>query len=127
MGASRPYVIRKLIRSLKKGSDNSGLVGTILMDLSKAYNCLPHDLSIAKLEAYGLDKPSLNLVNGYLRFWKQREKIGSSYSDWANATRLFDIFINDIFLFIEILIYTNLLMITHCSLVEIISQWFCKK
>ena len=44
------------------------------MDLSNAYDCLPHDLLIAKLEAYGLDKPSLNLVNDYLRFRKQRKK-----------------------------------------------------
>ena len=50
------------------------------MDLSKACDCLPHDFLIAKLEAYGLDKPSLNLVNGYLRFRKQRKKIGSSHS-----------------------------------------------
>ena len=82
------------------------------MDLSKAYDYLPHDLLIAKLEPYDLDKPSLNLVNGYLRFWKQRKKIGSSQSDWANVTRsipkrsilgslLFNIFINDIFLFID--------------------------
>ena len=53
------------------------------MDLSKAYDCLPHDLLIAKVEAYGLDKPSLNLVNDYLRF----RKIDFSYSDWANVTR----------------------------------------
>ena len=58
----------RLIQSLKRGLDNSGLVGTILMDLSKAYACLPHDLLISKLETYGLDKPSLNLVNGYIRF-----------------------------------------------------------
>ena len=65
----------RLILSLKKGLDNSGLVGTILVDFSKAYDCLLHDLLIAKLEAYGLDKPSLNLVNGYLRFGKQRKKM----------------------------------------------------
>ena len=45
------------------------------MDLSKTYDCLPHDLLIAKLDAYGVDKPSLNLVNGYLRFRKQRKKL----------------------------------------------------
>ena len=49
---------------------------------------MPHDLLTAKLEAYGLDKPSLNLVNGYLRFQKQRKKtLGSSYSEWANVTK----------------------------------------
>ena len=51
------------------------------MDLSRTYDCLPHDLLIAKLETYGLDKRSLNLVNDYLSFRKQRSKIGSSCSD----------------------------------------------
>ena len=49
-------------------------MGTILIDLSKAYDGLLHDLLIPKLEAYGLDKPSRNLVNDYLRFRKQRKK-----------------------------------------------------
>ena len=62
------YVLSRLIQSLKKGLHNSGLVRTILMDPSKAYGCLPHDLLIAKFDAYGLDKPSLNLVNGRLHF-----------------------------------------------------------
>ena len=97
---------------MKKGPDNSGLAGKILMDLSKAYSCLPHDLLIAKLDAYGPGKPSLNFVNSYLRFRTQRKNIGSSYSDWANVTRgipqrsilgplLFNNFINNILLFIE--------------------------
>ena len=53
----------------------------MLMDSQRKNDCLPHDLLIAKLEAYGLDKPSLNLVNAYFRFRKHREKIGSLYSD----------------------------------------------
>ena len=61
---STQYVLTRLITSLRKGIDNSGLVGTILMSLSKAYNFLPHDLLIVKLETYGIDKPSINLVNG---------------------------------------------------------------
>ena len=72
--SSAQHVLFRLFQSLKKELDNSGLVGTILMDLSNAYDCLPHDLLIAKLEAYSLDKPSLNLVNDYLRFRKQRKK-----------------------------------------------------
>ena len=61
---STQYVLTRLITSLRKGIDNSGLVGTILMSLSKACNFLPHDLLIVKLETYGIDKPSINLVNG---------------------------------------------------------------
>ena len=56
------------------------------MDLSNTCDCLPHDLLIAKLEAYGLDKPNISLVNDYLCFGKQRTRNDCSYSDWANVT-----------------------------------------
>ena len=85
---STQYVLPRLITSLEKGLDNSGLMGTIFMDLAKLYNSLPRDHLIVKLETYGFDKPNLNLINGYLRFWKQKNKIGSLYTDWANVTRV---------------------------------------
>ena len=71
----------RLIQSWKKELHNSGLVESILMDLSKAYDRLPHDLLIAKLGVYGLNKPSLSLVIDYLSFRKQKTKIGSLYSE----------------------------------------------
>ena len=57
------------------------------MDLSKAYSCLPHDLMVAKLEAYDLAKDNLRLISDYLSCHKQRTKIGSAYSDWADVIR----------------------------------------
>ena len=46
------------------------------MNLSKAYDCLPLDLLIAKLGAYGLDRSSLRLFMDYLNSCKQRTKVG---------------------------------------------------
>ena len=82
------------------------------MDLSKACDCLHHDLLIAKLEAYGLDNGSLNLLLEYLSFRKQGTKFGSVNGKWSKIRRgipqesilsppLFNIFINDIIMIIE--------------------------
>ena len=56
-------------------------VGTILMDISKAYDCIPYEL-IAKLEAYGLHKNSLNLLADYFSGRKQRTKIDCVFCEW---------------------------------------------
>ena len=69
----------------KKSLITQVFIGTILMDLSKAYNCLPHDLIIAKFEAYGLSKNSQKLLLDYLEGRKQCVKVASSYSFWSNV------------------------------------------
>ena len=72
---------------------------------------LPHDLLVAKSEAYGVDKNGLNLIRNYLTNRKRRTKISSSYIDWCIARSIprssilrslfFNLFINDLFLFVE--------------------------
>ena len=56
--------------------------GILLTDLSKAFDCLPHDLFVAKLFAYGFDDKALRFIYDYLRHRKQRTKIADSYSSW---------------------------------------------
>ena len=56
------HAVFRLLQELQNELDKSGFVGTILMDLSKAYDCLPHDLLIAKFETYGICKSGLNLL-----------------------------------------------------------------
>ena len=78
------HALFKLIQSWQKELDNGGFVGTILMDLSKAYDCIPHELLIAKLKCYGIGNGSLRLLLDYLTNRKQRTKIGSSFSSWCD-------------------------------------------
>jgi hypothetical protein len=78
------------------------------MDLSKAFDCLPHDLLLLKLESYGLSKSALNLSKGFLSNRKQCVKIGQSVNEMLDIYKgipqrsipvLFNVFISDIFLF----------------------------
>ena len=67
-----------LIEKWKKSVDNCGTFGALLTDISKAFDCLPHELLIAKLVAYGFDKSSLKLIYSYLSNRKQRVKLNDT-------------------------------------------------
>ena len=80
------------------------------MDLWKAFDCLPHDILLSKLAAYGLS--SLSVLENYLTGRKQQIKLQGVVSGWQILQKgvpqgfimgplLFNIFINDIFYFIE--------------------------
>ena len=73
-----------MIEKWKKSLDSKGSFGALLTDLSKALDCIPHELVIAKLNAYGFDLKASILVFNYLRNRKQRVKINSSYRDWSD-------------------------------------------
>ena len=60
------HVLIRLIEEFKKNLDNDYVVGAILMDLSKAFDCVPHDLLLAKLSAYGFSNEALGYIMSYL-------------------------------------------------------------
>ena len=80
------YVLFRLLQKCQNEVDSSLIVPTILMDLCKAYDYLPHDLIIAKLEAYRLDTNGLKLLFNYLSCCiKQTSKMGTAYSNWSDV------------------------------------------
>ena len=97
---------------MEKARDEGGNVGGVLMDLSKAFDTINHELLIAKLHAYGFSYSALELVHSYLSDRWHRTKINGSYSTWVqifcgmpqgsvNGPKWFNICLNDLFYLFE--------------------------
>ena len=56
------HLLIRLLEKWLEQIDHNRIVGTVLLYLSKASDCIPHDLLIAKLNAYGFDKNTLTLL-----------------------------------------------------------------
>ena len=99
-----------MIEKWRKSLDAGGAFGAVLTDLSKAFDCLPHELLITKLHAYGVDIPSLKLLDSYLTKQRQRVKLNGTYSSGSEilfavpqvpilGPLLFNIFLRDLIQF----------------------------
>ena len=56
------------------------------MDLSKAFDCIPHGLLIAKLNAYGIDENALVLIYSSLKRREQSVRINNTYSSFQTLS-----------------------------------------
>ena len=74
---STQHVCLRLIEEWKTNLDYKFVESAVLMDLSKAFDCIPHDLSIVKLAAYGFEEETLLYIYSYLENRKQRVLQGS--------------------------------------------------
>ena len=57
----------RLFEEWRANLDQNKLTGAVLLELSKAFDCIPHDLLIAKLSANGLDREALKLIYSSLK------------------------------------------------------------
>ena len=71
-----------MLEKFRKRLHDGGEYAALLTNLSKAFECLPHDLLIAKHHAHGFDTPSLKLIHSYLTERYQRVKINNSFSKY---------------------------------------------
>ena len=71
-----------LIEKWKSAVDKDKSFGALLTDLSKTFDCLPHDLLIAKLHSYGFSLNALPLIHSHLSNRRQRTKVNESYRSW---------------------------------------------
>ena len=97
-----------MVEKWRQCLDNGGVSGALLTDLFKAFDCILHDLLIAKLAAYGIDCNYLQMLQSYLSNRKQRTKINDAYSKYCEilfgvpkgstlGPLLFNIYICDMF------------------------------
>ena len=111
-GYSTQHCLLAMLEKWKSSVDKGKSFGALLTDLSKAIDCLSHELLLAKLHSYGFSITALKLIHSYLTNRWQRTKINMSYSSWEEIVfgvpqgsilgpLLFNIFLCDRFFIIK--------------------------
>ena len=78
------HALLVMLEKMKIARFKKGFCAAVFTDLSKAFECICHDLLIAKLNAYGLEQNALKLVYDYLSNRSQKTKVDSSFSTYLD-------------------------------------------
>ena len=106
--STHQLTLLSLIKKLKKVLDHKGFGGAVLMDFSKTFDTINHNLLIVKFYAYSFDKSSLKLLFSYLNNRWHRTMINQNLSSWKDLLQggskgfflgppLFNTYLNDLF------------------------------
>ena len=109
-GYSTQTALISMLEKRKLSIDSKGFAGGLLIDLSKAFDTINHQLLLTKSHANGFSEQVLIIICSYLSNWKQRIKINSVFSSWKDLILdgpqgsvfgpfLFNIYLNDLFFF----------------------------
>ena len=103
---------KSMLEKWESAVDKGKCFGTLLTDLSKAFDCISHELVLEKIHAYSFRLRALRLIHSYLTNRKQRTRVNDDYSSWEEILLevpqesilkplLFNIFLCELFLIMK--------------------------
>ena len=81
--------LKRIIDDWIKAIDNNQIVGTLMLDLSKAFDLVNCSILLTKLQAYGLHISTLNWFKLYLKDKSQQTNVSGLYSNPDHVLLLF--------------------------------------
>ena len=86
-GHTTQDVVVSMVDEWRKALDEDKLVGSIMLDLSKAFDSVDHGIVLRKLDRYGVRGDELMWFRGYLDGRRQRVCVGEAKSNWCDVLK----------------------------------------